>query len=648
MNDETKPTEKKRGRPKKVEAAPVVNECEERIEMQDSSNKPAPVTLATIQRDLTQAYANLLNKENAGSVGINLNMYNPFLQRSRLSQLNTKPNTISREDLTKFLQQPDTGEAGLRAQGWSLSSTQYMYYKILRLACDVPMFKWYVTPEFLSEKEYGSKKFKEDDDFVNDWLTKFDPVNTLKKVSMEVKREGKASYLLRNSVMKTPDGKKKTCYATWQKLPTDYIKPVRIGEHGFIVSFNMMIFLNPAFSPEQYPPFIGEIWEDIIRNDGVMTDNVGDRVPNIGALMNYSYNYNGVESRETIRGNLEVSADAKTGEKRYFFWVQLPQELCYTFSSDSSTPWMVPDTAGLLLSLDELADYDTLQGLVESTPLTAILTAEADVVNNAVPGQNQTVLDPETIVGLQDKFNESTSTNVEAFFGPLRNFKLLSLPSQPNSSDISANATRNVVTRAGLGGVMVTSDKPSVSQVKASQMLLESEVDYVTRQFESVLNMIINNLIGCEYKWRLHLWGGIFTFADEIKRDKELFVSGGTFILPKLLSAYGMTVKDAKSVDLYVKSLSVYDDFQTVTQASQAQEAQEEAKKSGQNNGAGRPAKDDGDIDNDNTAASKDGGLDTADVREFAETGKCIICHNDSDTPICEECTEKYITDEEE
>jgi hypothetical protein len=38
-----------------------------------------------------------------------------------------------------------------------------LYYKILRLAADVPMFLHYKTPEFLEASEYKKDEFKNED-----------------------------------------------------------------------------------------------------------------------------------------------------------------------------------------------------------------------------------------------------------------------------------------------------------------------------------------------------------------------------------------------------------------------------------------------------------------------------------------------------
>jgi hypothetical protein len=277
---------------------------------------------------------------------------------------------------------------------------------------------------------------------------------------------------------------------------------------------------------------------------------------NIGEIMKFSYqDEHGVHRKGVF----------ESCNNQYMYWVQLPQELCYTFASDSSVPWAIPDTSGLFLGLQELTDYSTLAGLIASTPLTSILTGEAEMVDNPNPGEDQTVLAPETIAGFQNQFNSMTSTNTEALFVPFKNLKLQSLPNIPNSNEIVTKAVQNFISTAGEGGIIAATDKPSVAQVKGAQLMEESQHNFVTKQFESVLNLIINNLIGCKYKWKLHLWGGIFTFDSEMKRDKEMWTGGATFLLPKIASAYGLNVRDISAITSYVDSFGVYKKFETLT-----------------------------------------------------------------------------------
>jgi len=675
MSDVQKPddniqgTEKRqRGRPRK-EPPKQINEGSARLEMSVSKKEEDKtkenITTKQVQTSLTQFYNNLLGIGSGITSGweggvFNFNMYNPFLQNQRLKMLNTYPSELDTETLTKIVGNPGGSELALRGEGWSLSSSQYLYYKILRLAADIPLFKHYKVPELLDEDKYKSEAFTKEDIYVDEWLKHLDIVNTFKRMSLEIKREGKPTYLLRNSTTKNANGGRSVNYVAFQKLPSNYVKLTGIGEHGYIASLNMMMFLNPSFSLDQYPEYIKNIWNALMtsgaiyENPDYQKNGTADKYKvNINVLQAFKYTYTDKNTgvTDTLNGNITIErANGKKGMKAvsYMYWVQLPQDVCYTFCSDSSNAWAIPDTVGLFLGLRELTDYDTLAGLIQSTPLTALLTAEAETVANPNPGQNQTVLAAETVAGFQDKFNTSTSTNLEAFFAPLKNFKLLSLPNVPNSSDITSNATKNFVSRAGLAGLIPVTDKPSVAQIKGSQLIEESACDFVTRQLESVLNFIVNNLIGCEYKWKITLWGNIFSYDNEMKTAKELFISGANFALPKLASAYNMNLRDVKATQRYINSLGLYNDFQTITQAQQ--------KRNGNSTnttvdtttirtGAGRPEIAESEIENDNTAASKESGLDTADVRDFeAFDGEhCIICGADSDEPLCESCKDKYM-----
>ena len=656
MDEEEKP-KRKRGRPRKIvpQESALITEERETLIMSDkekpsvAGTKQERVSLRAVQANLTGLFDKAYNfSENGFNHGWidklgYLNEANPFLQNQRLKQIASTPSPLSTDELTEILSEPQNHEIPLRGAGWSLSASQYIYYQILRLAADVPMFKYYKTPELFDKQEdYKKKDFKEEDEFLDEWLEAFDVKNTLKRVALEVKREGKSTYVFRNSVHDV-NGKKKAFFATWQKMPSDYIKLSAIGEHGYIASFNMMLFMNPAFSINQYPDFIKDIWNGLCSSGAVWPDKMKRYHVDPSKLALFSYTYEGKE----MQGIFEYRRDV------YLYWVRLPQEFCYTFASDSSHPWAIPDTTGLFLNLQELTDYSTLAGLVQSTPLTAILTGEAETIDDPEAGGDQTIINPQTIIGVQNEFNSKTSTNVEAFFAPFKNMKLQSLPNVPNATDIQTKAVQNFVSLSGEGGVLTVNDKPSVAQVHGAQLMEEAKYNFVTLQFESVLNMIINEFLGCKYKWKLHLWGGIFTYSDEVRRDKELWQAGATWLLPKVASAYDMTLRDVQALSMYVKTSDVYATMETLTQETQQRAAEEREKQTVEDTGTkqvGRPRVELSEIDNDNTDASVSQGTNTADMRDYTLKGKCICCGKDidgEDEYFCEECREQYVEESE-
>ena len=658
-----------RGRPRKEtqQNEPMTEKITElRMSQETPGNK---ATLKGVMDSLTNLYNKTYSFASRGMNGgwmENLNAAvstNPFLQNQRLKRIAAQPVQLSSEQVASFLSNPQNNELPLQSGGWGLSVSQYLYYKILRLAADVPMYNFYKTPQLLENvEEYKKKEFLAEDEFVDNWLEKFSPKNTFKRVALEVKREGKSSYIFRNSISTDEKGKKTTNFATLQKLPTAYTKLTAIGEHGYVASFDFMIFMDPAFNLSQYPDYFRDIWSDMVGAGAVYRDNFGNWKPNLDVLADFKYK----DGEGILRqGVLEAR------KNRYLFWVQLPQKLCYTFASDNSHPWAVPDTVGLFQNLQDLADYNTLAGLVQSTPLTAILTGEVEIVDDPNPGADQTVINPQTIAGFQNEFNSKTSTNVEALFVPFKNLKLQSLPNIPNSSDIVTKAVQNFVSMSGEGGIIVSTDKPSVAMIKGAQRLEEAQQNYVTLQFESVMNMIINELLGCKYKWKFYLWGGIYTFDDEMGRMKEMWQNGATFLLPRIASGYGMSMRDITSISAYVDSKDVYKYFKTLTQVSQQEAAKENAKISASarvssevkkttettettktsGTGAGRPAKSDGEIENDNTAASRDTGDNVSDVKKDYSVSephkRCIVCHEEIDENefLCEACKENYFVE---
>lgn len=622
---ENETTAKKRGRPKKV-ATPPVSEEKEQLQMSQKENK---ITFSQIQKDLRETYNRALGNSGNGPFGFEntsaYTMFNPFLQNWRLKMINSQPKAMTPEDLSNAMASPQSSEEKLRSQGWSSSVSQYLYYKILRNSADIPLFKHYKVPQLLDKSEYSKDDFVEEDVYTDEWIKTFDVYNTFKRISLDVKREGKPTYVFRNNVYR--DGKKRRVnYCTWQKLPTEYVKLTGIGQYGYIASFNMLLFMNPAFNIEQYPDFIKDLWYDMISKGAVVKKNDNPYIyddtnksagysVDVNTISSYKYSYEEFGEQKEIGGVLQGMRDAKRN-MTYMYWVQLPQKLCYTFCSDTSHPWAIPDTSGLFLGLQELTDYDTLAGLVASTPLTAILTGEIEPIPNPNAGQDQTIMNPETVAAFQNQFNESTSTNVEALFVPVKNMKLQSLPNVPNSSEITTRATQNFITKAGESGIIVSTEKPSVSQVKGAQLLEESQCEFVTKQMQTVLNMNINELIGCSYSWKVEIWGGIFSFDADLKRSKEMLQAGATFLMPKIASAFDMTLRDVKAAGSYVESLEIYKDFKTLTQQTQAeQKAKENAQETKK---VGRPNADENEIDNDNTENSIDAGTNTSDMREFA------------------------------
>jgi len=549
------------------------------------------------------------------------NQLNPFLQNQRIKMLNQLPLSSSKQDLSSALKSPQDYEPQLQGAGWYLSSSQQIYANIIYRARDIPLYKYYIVPAYQeTASEYGKKEYINEYALANKWLSVFDVPTSLKTAALDVKRNGKSFFLLRS---KFSSDNKSVDYAALEKMPADWVKISGIGQLGYTISFNMMYFMNPANSPALFGDFMVKAWEDII-NHGIITEDmrIGGYSFNKAKAFNYSFDYNG----QTYSSMIETTFDPK--KNTYMFWLRMPYDICFTVGSDNSHSWCTPDTIGMLLGLQELSDYSVLAGLIQSTPLTAVLTGEADYADGAMAGKTMTKINPEVLTSLQTIFNAMTSTNIKAFFAPLKNIELQQLKSDVNSSEITKNATQNFITQSGEGGLTVTTDKPNVSQVHGAQLAAAEKERYVMLQFQRILNFVFREKLGFTYEWQVRLWGDCYGFKDEKAYDKELFAAGGKFILPKLLSADGMSLLDAKAIEGTIDAWKIYEKLETPTQEKQA-ELSQEAKDlqedsadvnskddDGNTKGAGRPAMDEDNIDNEATAASRDAGTNTADNRD--------------------------------
>lgn len=626
--DTNKSVAKKPGRPKK---APVVNtevneQSVDRLQMEEDK-----VTIETLNNQWKKVYANL-SESSHGVSGVvttvmdKWNKLNPFLQNQRIKNLYTQAKAYGKADISEFLANPGNNERPLRSLSWANSSSQQIYYNILRRSCDIPLYNWYVIPDLMeSDSDYNGEVFQNEDKLVQEWLETFDVRNTFKTIALEVKREGKSSYLLRNKISGV--GKSKTVdFCTLQKMPTDWIKITGKGSLGYTISFNMMYFLNIANSPSFFGEFIEAAWNDMIYN-GIVTLPEGSqkyefhpeeviKVNEDKTIKEYTFSYEGTTVKPIIESITEGIGRGRN--QRYMFWLQMPYDICYTFGSDNSHPWMAPDTMGLMLKMQELTDYCQLAGLIASTPLTAVLTGEIEPIANPRAGKNESIFTPEVIQGMQDKFNAITSTNVEAFLWPAKNIKLQQLSADVNSSDIISTATSNFLESAGEGGLTIATEKPNVAQITAAKLLAASQQDYVTIQFQKVMNFILQHKIGLKLRWKIKIWGNIFTIENEKKYLKEIVANGNIALLPKLMSAEGISIRDTKALTSYVKSFKFYDDFMTYTQLKASELASGESEVvDEEGNPVGRPPIDDGDVENENTAASKEAGSNTSDNREY-------------------------------
>ena len=543
---------RRRGRPKKEpkSSGSVSIELEDTITMSAQNQPPNPlpkVTTPTKERytlsGLQQRWANIFGRY--ASMGFDTvsdawtrawsQLNNPFVQNFRVKQIVGTGRKLQQEELQKALANPENSEYTLQEVSFGLYYTNYTYNQLIKINRDTPRYDWYVTPQYVTEKDMNSDNFREESMFVDKIMKAFDPNLTLKTIATQVNLEGKSSYLPRIGVKG-----KEVNFFTLQKLNYDMLKITGFGaEQHFIVSFDMMVFLRPGYDVSQYPPFIRDVWADMIGSNMIIEDSKGNKIVNPQATSNPG------------NGKLEWNGNY------YIYWVRLPQDLAYTFYTDGGHPNAFPDTIGMFNDFNDLDDYRWLQASLLSKGVNSVLTAEVPITKDAKAGSDATIITPDTILGYTDMFMQNISGNIWPFFAPFDNFSMHTLESQPEALDIIYDRTRDLIATSGNSSLLSISDKPSIASVKAAQNIQASRTDYLTRQFEQFLNNIINKEFGLKYQWKISLWGDIFNKSDDIKQLKELVISGVEGLFPKLLSSLGYSVEDYVSSVSYIKALGI-------------------------------------------------------------------------------------------
>ena len=585
--------EVKRGRPKKKEAV-LPNEEKENIVMSKKAEAtsllenevgavravPDRVTTQDIQARWHSVF------KNYSSLGFDTiyqkwgqysnSLSNPFLQNQRVKQILSNGKKLTKEELKTVVSDPEHSEESLRSVSMALYYTNFIYQTLIQLNRHTPKYNYYATPLYVKEGDSSKKDLANDSMMVDKILKKFNPQLTLKTIATQVYAEGKCSYLVRTSY-----SNKDVDFLLLQKLNSDKVKITGFGsKQQFIVSFNMAIFLDPAYSVEQYPEFIRKTWEEMMSIGIVVEDKRGRRKINPKA--------------EIPMGHILESNGTS-----YMYWVKLPQDLCYTFYSDGAHPNAFPDTIGLFTDLNDLDDYRWLQGNLLSKGVNSILTAEVPIVRDAKAGSDGTVISPDSILGFTDYFMNNISANIFPFWAPFEDFKLHTLENQPESMDIIYSRIRDLIATSGNSALLPITDKPSIASVKAAEALQASKNDYLTKQFEQFLNNVINENYNLKYNWRVVLHSDIFYWRDDSKMVKELVLQGATGLLPRLLSYYDQTLEDYKGSTIYLDALDIKLDTEDYEET----------------NPVGRPKLEDDEIINDNTGISNDMGNNVSEIK---------------------------------
>ena len=462
-----------------------------------------------------------------GTIGYDTAWNNPYVQNTRVKNIGSSARKYSKPEVEQMLENVTNNEIRIRQVEKQLEYTSYPLFHLRAVYQNLLTYHNYIAP-FLSNDD-DSKS----DDFWREWklLEKLRTEFRFKSVAHEITgqalQEGKVFYYPRFSVDKSHN---KINHAFMQQLPSDYVKIVGLNNKSkYTLAFNMMYFVQEGTDIKQFGDLFLPYMDDF--NDVVSPPPKG-----AGTKLIYA-------SKTSLKLS-EVNTDkvdAYYQNGKWFYWVVLPIEKVFTFEIDDVEREVITPFTGLLLDMLQLSQLEALQLELLENPLIAVLTGEIPYFET----KDTNIADQYKLSNAGRMLFESlwyqmtTRTNtggIGLYAAPFQDMKLETLPEAPNATNIVSSGYKDVMNKAGLSGIIPTSDDTRAGIAQISLMIESQFPKTIYRCFERMVDVIIERL-NLKYDWRFHMFGDIATddeLREECKKEMSLGILPSTIIFDAL------------------------------------------------------------------------------------------------------------------
>lgn len=549
-------------------------------------------------KDVENAWKALFDRKTMSNISEFLYGYgkmmsnDPYLLNQRIKQLKTRPTFLDRDRIEKALLNPENSEFDLRTATRSMLYLTYPLYRMQMLYEGILTYRDYFLPVYVPKSDMGTPRFKSDWKFVDMWQKKLNAKKQLRRIVAEVLAEGKKAYYLRQCY-NTTTGKEKVDYVHFQDLPTDWYKIIKHSTESYaVVAFNFAYFWQAGTAIDQFPPIFKRYYDE---------------------LNEYTEERNGKKFIDPTKVPDDCMVEYNSETMSWSYWRELPSNECFVFSFTEADDLQVSPFASLLLQSQDLSSYSLLQQQLLAVPLYSMILGEIPMSKDNQSGSHTDdyALSPMAVELFEGKVNANMPPGVTYNMVPTTDNELYHFEAIPNANEIYDKGLQQMINTSGVSTLMTTTEKPSVAQVAAGKVIEKRYIDRIYEQFAWAVNIIFSDMYDngdLKYKWHYRIFGDSFSEADEKKALEASLSLGQCELLPMYLAYNDLTLMDAVSSADFVENSGIYDKFKVLKSSFNNDVTDSEG---------GRPKKDDDDVDNDNTADSKDSGQDTADVRNF-------------------------------
>lgn len=521
--------------------------------------------LQSLWRPFIEEYTKNYGKLNMSS----FKSTSPYSQNSRLKNIKTRPARYNRQQIETMLMNPSSNEKELRAASWYYYNNITPINKQSNLYADMLTYRWWLQPS--SAKFSGTEHYQKEYEIAVDMVNALNPKKVFREIVLDVMREGKVPFCVRKNGNRI----------FLQRLPSDYVKIIYKTEVGWQIAFNMMYFSTEGASIEYFPPAFRDLYDEF--------SSVVDR-----------------QSGELVRG-ARVPSNVIVGKDRgsYYYWKEIPLDVGVIFSFDDTIPDVIPPLVSQFIDASDLDAYKMLQQELLQIPLNQIMTATVPLSKENKGGsyQDDTAITPDLVILYENAIRASLPPNIDFVAAPFENFNLFSFDDSMSRNNVVGNAIQNFYNES-LGGLINTSDKPSMAAIKTQQLIETRLIDKIYEQFMVFVNhqLSLHKINNVKFK----IDGDVFTDPNRLADVRKEIASGNTAMYFELLSFYDFDmISFSNGLDV-MKDMKIYEKL-AVPPTSFTSGASP-----GGGEGAGRPAKPIEEMTSDGSIASAERGINTS------------------------------------
>ena len=174
----------------------------------------------------------------------------PQIQNQRIKSISTLPADYTKEKIVDFLRNPYISEKPLRETSGILRYTAYPFYKIIKTYQDIPSYKYYYAPKYLTKEEAETSEYSREEILIDKFNSTMCPEIYAHKIVGQAVLNGKVFYTARYRIDKSHNS---VDYAMLQQLPQDWCSIIGYNNvSGYTVSFDMMYFMTPGSSVDAF------------------------------------------------------------------------------------------------------------------------------------------------------------------------------------------------------------------------------------------------------------------------------------------------------------------------------------------------------------------------------------------------------------